>query len=450
MMVRMKSNSTFSVPTRPALAEFYREHLERVILPFWLERTLDEERGGLFNCVDDATGKRVSDDKFVWSQARWAWTAAHAARMAERGLLRVDAERLGTHAKLTADFLLEHAFLDNGNVAYLLTADGAKKEFLPGKGHDISFFADCFVALALTGVARATNERSYLEHALRVYRGVRDRLATGSLRSEPYPLPPGARAHAWPMIMLNVAQELERALNGFADPRAADLAVDALNDMDEVLDTFVRADGLVSEVIVPGDTKSLLAAHVTPGHAIESMWFVIEQAVTHGRADAVARAVAVIRASFAAGWDPLHGGLFRYVVPGAGGPQPHGVAGGPFEQLILDTWDGKIWWPHSESLYAGLVADEALGQIGATPNESELALGREMREIHDKVFEYSFSTFPNPDAVVGEWIHVRDRRGDPLRKVMGLPVKDPYHLTRNLMLAIELLDEGLGARTVDA
>src|SRR5690606_29371540 len=119
-------------------------------------------------------------------------------------------------------------------------------------------------------------------------------------------------------------------------------------------------------------------------------------------------------------------------------------------QLILDTWDGKIWWPHSESLYAGLVADEALGQIGATPNESELALGRQMREIHDKVFEYSFSTFPNPDAVVGEWIHVRDRRGDPLRKVMGLPVKDPYHLTRNLMLAIELLDEGLGARTVDA
>ena len=151
MMVGM-SLDPIAVPTsRTDLAEFYREHLEEVILPFWLETTLDEERGGLFNCVDDVTGQRVSDDKFVWSQARWAWTAAHAARMADRGLLDVDADRLRRHAQLTADFLLEHAFLGaaqgRGNVAYLLTADGARREFLPGKGHDISFFADCFVTL---------------------------------------------------------------------------------------------------------------------------------------------------------------------------------------------------------------------------------------------------------------------------------------------------------------
>src|SRR5690606_37432902 len=80
LMMAAMTRATVTVPSsRTDLARFYREHLERVILPFWLERTLDEQRGGIFSCIDDASGHRVADDKFVWSQARWAWTAAHAA-----------------------------------------------------------------------------------------------------------------------------------------------------------------------------------------------------------------------------------------------------------------------------------------------------------------------------------------------------------------------------------
>ena len=33
---------------------------------------------------------------------------------------------------------------------------------------------------------------------------------------------------------------------------------------------------------------------------------------------------------------------------------------------------------------------------------------------------------------------------------MGLPVKDPYHVTRNLLLLVELLAEGVEARTTAA
>src|SRR5690606_21594434 len=348
----------------------------------WLERTLDEERGGIFNCVDDVTGERVSDDKFVWSQARWAWTAAHAARLVDRGLLTADASRLREHAVATVDFLLDNAFLENGNAAYLLSAAGKKKEFLPGKGHDISFFADCFVTLALTGVARAGDGRSYLERAWEVYAGVRRPLASGSVRGEPFPLPGGAKAHAWPMIMLNVAQELERALKQFGDHRQHELGRDALSYMDQVLGSFVREDSLVSEVLVPGDDSSLLATHVTPGHAIESMWFVIEQAVTHDRHEAVRRAAQVIAASFRVGWDSEHGGLFRYVVPDATtgrGARPGGAAQGPFEQLVLNTWDGKIWWPHSETLYAALLGAAALREAGAAGQ-----LHEELLTIHDR------------------------------------------------------------------
>ena len=423
--------------SRDTLAAFYLDHLEHDVLPFWLERAADKKRGGVFNCIENASGRRVSDDKFVWSQARWAWTLAHAARMAERGVLRLEAAPLREHARLTADFLLEHAFLPDGSVAYLLAADGTKKAFLPGKGHDLSFFTDGFVILALTGVARATGHEAYLERALEAYDGLRARLARGAVRSEPYPLPPGCRAHAWPMIMLNVAQELERAAAERGHPRTEGLAADALADMDAVLDDFVREDGLVQEVRCARGADTLLTRHVTPGHAIESMWFVMEQAVRHDRSEAVAAAAKVIRASFEAGWDPQHGGLFRFVVPGPGGPRPTGPADGPFETLILDTWDTKIWWPHSEALYAGLLAEAVTGDPA-------------QREVHDRVHAYAFATFPHPDPEVGEWIQIRDREGRPLEKVVGLPVKDPYHLTRNLLLMIELLVEGLEARTVRA
>ena len=420
------------------LVRFYRDHLEHDVLPFWLDRALDRERGGIFTCIDEVTGERMSHDKFVWSQARWAWTAAHAARMADRGTLRLDAEPLRAHARRTADFLLEHAFLPNGSVAYLLAADGTKKEFLPGKGHDLSFFADGFVILGLAGVARATGDSGYLDAALRAYDGLRERLARGEVRSEPYPLPPGHRAHAWPMIVLNVAQELERAAAAFGHAREAELAADGLRDMDAVLGGFVRDDGLIQEVVRDGEAlgagTTLLTRHVTPGHAIESMWFVLEQALRHDRDDAVRTATRVIRASFEAGWDPVHGGLFRYLVPGPDGPEPHGPADGPFERLIVETWDTKIWWPHSETLYAAALAADATGDAA-------------FREVHDRTHAYAFATFPHPDRSVGEWIQIRDRSGAPLRKVVGLPVKDPYHLTRNLLLLIELLHEGPEART---
>jgi N-acylglucosamine 2-epimerase len=417
---------------RMALARFYRNHLEQVVLPFWLGEPCDREHGGVFTCIENESGRRVSGDKFVWSQGRFAWLMAHAARMAGRGCLKGDQETYLAPARKTADFLMRHAFLDDGTCAYLLEEDGTWKEFLPGKGNHLSFFADCFVILGLAEVSRATGEGVYLDKGLATYDNVRSRLASDSVRSEPYPVPAGFRPHARPMIMLNVAQELERGLVEHGHSRAAELAGHALTYMDEILNDFVRSDGLVQEVLGIGGPDTLLTRHVTPGHAIESMWFVMEQAVRHGRRDAVETAVRVIKSSFEAGWDREHGGLFRFVEPG--GRPPEGDPDGPFERLISETWDTKIWWPHSETLYGALLAEQLTGDP-------------ELREVHDRAFHYTFATFPHPDPTVGEWIQIRDRRGRPLDKVVGLPVKDPYHLLRNLMLLVELLEEGVEART---
>lgn len=412
---------------RSSLARSYRQHLEQVILPFWLDGPADTERGGVFTCIDNRGERRVSDDKFVWSQGRFTWLMARAARLAHAGLIDGKTETYLGLARKTADFLARHAFLDNGRCVYLLTADGRKKEFLLGEGHDISFFADCFVTLGFTEFTRVSGDDTYLDKALCTYDGIREQLAVDKVRSEPYPIPPGCHAHSFPMIMLNVSQELERLLAARTHPRADELAHDALANMDHILTTFRQEDNVIAEVVCKGGKDRLLTRHLTPGHAIESMWFVMEEAQRHGRHDALEQAVAVIKRSFELGWDREHGGLFRFV--GRDGTPPLGPARDRFEQLILDTWDTKIWWPHSETLYSTLLGYLLTGDV-------------ELLDIHRRVHEYTFATFPNPDTSVGEWIQIRDREGQPVDKLVGLPVKDPYHIMRNLMLLVELLERG--------
>ena len=407
----------------PGMHDVYRRHLDEVIMPYWLGDPVDEESGGVFTCIDNRGERRLSNDKYVWSQGRFAWLMARGARLAERGVIGGSAETYLRLARSTADFLLRHAFLPNGRCAYLLTRDGRLKESLPGQGHDISIFVDCFVALGLAEAGRATGDEGYLTKALHCYDTVRDAMASGDARSEPYPVPAGCRSHAFPMIMLNVSQELEAVLAEAGHPRAAGLGRDANAYVDEILRDFLQGD-VVNEFLCPGGADGVLVRHVTPGHTVESMWFVMEQGRRHGRNDVVARAAAVVERAVEIGWDSEYGGLFRFVERD-GGP-PRGEARDRYERLILDTWDTKIWWPHSEALYASLLG------YALTGNEA-------LREIHDRVHAYTFATFPHPDPAVGEWIQIRDRRGRPLDKLVALPVKDPYHIMRNMMLLVELL-----------
>jgi N-acylglucosamine 2-epimerase len=83
---------------------------------------------------------------------------------------------------------------------------------------------------------------------------------------------------------------------------------------------------------------------------------------------------------------------------------------------------------HSEAIYALLLALAELEEPW-------------VEEWFWKVHEYTFRTFPNPDKSVGEWIQIRDRQGRPEAKVVALPVKDPYHIMRNILLIIELLSQ---------
>ena len=133
----------------------------------------------------------------------------------------------------------------------------------------------------------------------------------------------------------------------------------------------------------------------------------------------------IVKSSLALGWDREYGGLFRYTDRDGGKVQGI-VDENPFSKLIASTWDYKLWWPHAEALYA------CLRFFDATKDP-------ELKAWYENIKEYTLSTFPEEQG--REWIQIRKRDGESEDTVMALPVKDPYHILRMLLLVIDLLED---------
>ena len=54
------------------LEQQYKNELLDNIIPFWLDKSQDEEYGGYFTCLD-RKGNVFDTDKFMWLQGRQVW-----------------------------------------------------------------------------------------------------------------------------------------------------------------------------------------------------------------------------------------------------------------------------------------------------------------------------------------------------------------------------------------
>jgi N-acylglucosamine 2-epimerase len=412
-----------------AYAPRVRAELAGSIVPFW-QRTLDPVRGGVFNCWNNAGTRLISRDKFTWSQGRFLWMWSRLAEATRRGLLPGSADEFVDHARKTLHFLQAHAFLADGRCAFLLSEAGEPKEVAAGLGLAPSIYADCFVAMGFAEFARVTRDRAVLGEACSLLDRIERRMAAGNCPTHPAPIPEGYQGYALAMIFLNVTlvvraacEELDAADAGRARERSVAAA-------GHILGSFVGDRGWIAEYRsrFPGAEDTLLCRHTTPGHALEGAWMLLTIAARERRAEWLARAAEVVRFALGVGWDELHGGLLYRVDREGGGPRGTAI-GAPGEQAIVRNWDAKLWWVHSEALYASLLCHRLTGDEAA-------------RTGFEQVLAYAFRVFPHPDPAVGEWIQIRNRRGEPVDAVVALPVKDPYHLTRNLIQVLELLSSG--------
>ena len=415
------------------LLGFYEHELVRNILFFWDEKCIDKVHGGYFNCFDGKGENLLSRDKYTWSQGRFVWLFARLAAMDCGTLTKTEREKYLAWAAQGADFLMANCLIAPNvwRCAFLLDETG-KPKTVEGWGDrlDLSLSADGFVISGLARFALSANRRDCFEFAKTLYTAARDRYDRNDFINLPYPLSDGLRSHGKPMGFMNIAKELYEAAAAFDPAYAEELKPQLREFAEDVLNTFADENHCVREVIAADGTflTSILGKHMNPGHTIEGMWFMTEIMDILGENAWLKRIAAISWKALECGWDEEFGGLLHFC--GLDGGEPTGDTA-PHEnetmtKQLLHGWGDKLWWVHSEALYTTLLM--------YARTEDEL-----FWEWHRRVFNYTFETFPNPDREVREWFQIHKRDGSPQNKVVALPVKDPYHIARNLLLIVELL-----------
>ncbi len=386
-----------TIDFKALLAQYHSELLDRTI-PFWLKYGIDwsAEHGGICTCISDE-GKILSGDKYVWSQLRAIWTFAALYNRIERRQEYLDV------AAHIFNFIKRYGRNDQGEWYFCLDENGN-----PLFDGATSIYCDGFAIYGFTEFARATGDPEAIALAREAFTNVQRRLARpGSYQTHPLPIPPGTQAHGISMIFASAFGELGEYL--------VDRAVTAasLAHADQVMNVFRRPDDKRVYEFTALD-NSLLdlppGRVVNPGHAIESMWFMIHIFQRANDPARIRQAIQAIKWHLELGWDDQYGGIF--------------LARDADGSFWADKWDTKIWWPHTEALYALLLAYSISKETWCL-------------DCFQRVHDYSFSHFPVPQY--GEWIQNLDRQGNKLDSTIALPVKDPFHLSRALINSVVVL-----------
>ena len=287
------------------------EELEQRVLPWWQEHGVDHEYGGVLTGFDNA-GRRLTTDKYTWSQGRWAWLCARIATDARAGLLRQDPQEWAGYARSTAEFVARHSVLPGDVTAHLVTRSGEPMRVGEHGEVSVSVLTDLFAALGLAGASGlpdldAGTAREWQETARRLLVHGTRRLLAHTAPSEPYPVPPGYTDLAGIMLRLHVAAELYR-VDGRDD--TATIALDAAADLVAGDRPMWRADDWWEfRPDRAEDADTLLGRHRTPGHLLETVWMLsdaaqyvpgIESLVPDWLPDLAHHALAL-------GWDDEHG-----------------------------------------------------------------------------------------------------------------------------------------------
>ncbi len=379
------------------LAEFYRKALLEDVVPFWMQHSLDSQAGGYFTLLD-RQGKVYGQSKYTWLQGRETWLFSTLHNTVEKRADWLAAARLG------AEFLKQHAFAPGGRCWFALNSDGSPAS------RPRRIFSEVFVAMGLVAYWRASGDGQSLEMARAAYKQVIEHVYDPEVMF--YRSPAGsspAGMHASPMVALCCSQVMADCDSDNSGLYAGEIqrAVALL------LERYVRDDGVLFEIVmadgrVPAGPEGRL---INPGHAIESAWFLLEEAQRQKNNALVETACRIIERSLELGWDQEQGGLFYFVDIESRPP------------LQLD-WDMKLWWVHTEALYALLLAHKLTGD-------------QKWRRWYWRVHEYSFGHFPDPEF--GEWFGYLHRDGSVAIPAKGGRWKGAFHLPRTLLRCWKLL-----------
>lgn len=374
----------------------YRAQLLDDVLPFWIDHAIDREHGG-FTTFLDQDGSLLSTDKPMWVQGRFVWLLARLYNTLESRREWLELARHGL------DFIAAHGFDHDGRMFYSVTRDGRplrKRRYL---------FTETFAAIGFAEYARAAGDDQARTRARELFHLIHHYHTTpGLLEPKVNPVTRPLKGHAMPMILLATAQVLREA----DDDPLYEQVIEA--SICELRDHFVHPE-LEALLETVGPDGAFLdnpeGRIVNPGHAIESAWFLMHEAQRRDDGDLLALALRILNWSLTIGWDSEFGGIYYF----------RDVRGLPCEQYEHDM---KLWWPHTEAIYATLLAHRLTGQP-------------QYRAWCQRIHDWAYAHFPDPEH--GEWFGYLHRDGTRSTRLKGNMWKGPFHLPRMLLNCWTLL-----------
>ena len=379
----------------------YRYDLFDDFLPFMERHVIDHEFGG-FMCNTDRDGTNLDKNKTAWYEGRGIWVYSflynHLAR--EKKHLEV--------ARKSVELVLKTKPAGDGLWPKTLTREGAA-----ASPPDPSIYGDLFIAEGLAEYARASGEPKYREMARQIV------LKCVRIYDRPDYLPeigetylgrgarpfPGARIQGVWMVLVNIATQM---LETAPDPEIEAIAARAV---DAVLNHHYNPAFRLNNELINHDFSrpaNEYAQLVYTGHAIETLWMLIAEAVRRRDGKLFAAFAERFRHHVEVAWDRVYGGVFRGL-----------------PNVDQNIWNlDKVLWAQEEVLVGALCVLEQTGAPWAA-------------EMFTRMYDYVQAKYPLKQYGFPLWIISADRKVTFQRHSNRV---ENFHHPRHLMLNLLALD----------
>ena len=374
------------------------DHLFSNILPFWMNNSIDSKYGGYMTCLD-RDGSLLCTDKPVWMQGRGLWVFSKIYNDFRKEGKYLEAAKAGYV------FIKKYCYDSDGRMFFRMSREGKplhKRRYV---------YSDVFAAAGCAEYFRATGDEEALilaKHSFNiVYKAFNE---PGFIEPKYVEGNFDYQAHSPAMIIIDLCKTMRqvddsRDYNRIIKDACTKVAYEFYKPELKCLLENTKPDGTYD----PSRPEGRL---LNPGHAIESAWFILDEAIKMDYGNLVEKALSILDDSLEKGWDKKYGGIFYFL--DSEGKQPY-----PLE------WDMKLWWPHNEALIALFMA---------------YAHTKEKRyyDMFNEVYEWSKKHFL--DTEQGEWYGYLHRDGTLSQTVKGSIWKGPFHVPRFYMKCLEIPD----------